>query len=328
MEFLAEYGMFLAKVITLVIAGLALSSGIFAMIRANKGDSSLTSSLQVRHLNADYDRAAMAIKSVMLPRKAFKAERKQLKSRIKSRGKEDSRSKVFVMDFQGDIRASGVAGLREEITALLTIAGPGDEAVLRLESPGGQVPAYGLAAAQLLRIKDRDIRLTVAVDKMAASGGYMMACVADRITAAPFAILGSIGVVAQLPNFNRLLKKKEIDYEQFMAGEHKRTVTLFGENTDSDRQKFQEEIEEVHTLFKDFVGTHRPQLDLKAVGTGEYWYGSRALEHKLADELVTSDDYLLRASAESDLYLLKHTGKKPWFSRLLSQATQVLSGGR
>jgi serine protease SohB len=231
---------------------------------------------------------------------------------------------VFVLNFHGDIRASALASLREEVTAVLTVAQPEDEVMLRLESSGGLVHAYGLAAAQLLRIRDRRLKLTVAVDKVAASGGYLMACVADRIIAAPFAILGSIGVIAQLPNFNRLLKKHDIDYEQFMAGEYKRTVTLFGENTDKGRHKFQEEIEATHALFKDFVRNHRPQLDLDQVATGEYWYGTRALEHRLADELRTSDDYLLDASAGAEVYEVTYTGKKPWLARLLAHAAQAM----
>jgi serine protease SohB len=217
-----------------------------------------------------------------------------------------------------------VASLREEVTAVLTAAQAEDEVIVRLESAGGLVHGYGLAASQLLRIRDRRLKLTVAVDKVAASGGYMMACVADRIIAAPFAILGSIGVIAQLPNFNRLLKKHDVDFEQFMAGEHKRTVTLFGENTDKGRQKFQEEIEDVHALFKDFVKTHRPQVDLERVATGEHWFGARALESRLVDELRTSDDVLLDASASADLYEVVYTGKKPWLVRLLAQAGEAL----
>ncbi|MFZ1495301.1 MAG: protease SohB, partial [Candidatus Competibacter denitrificans] len=184
---------------------------------------------------------------------------------------------------------------------------------------------YGLAAAQLLRIRDRQIKLTVAVDKVAASGGYMMACVADHILAAPFAIVGSIGVVAQLPNFNRLLKKHDIDFEQFTAGEFKRTVTLFGENNEQGRRKFQEEIEDTHELFKVFVSTHRPTVDLERAATGEHWFGARALETRLVDELRTSDDYLLAASSDADVYEITYTGKKPWLARLLTHTSESLS---
>ncbi|MCA1778861.1 MAG: protease SohB, partial [Xanthomonadaceae bacterium] len=172
----------------------------------------------------------------------------------------------------------------------------------------------------LKRIRDRGIRLTVTVDKVAASGGYMMACVADRIIAAPFAILGSIGVIASMPNFNRVLKKHDIDYEQFMAGEYKRTVTLFGENTDRERDKFQHDIEDVHALFKEFVHSHRAQVDLEKAATGEYWYGVRALDLKLADELLTSDDYLLGASAQADLYQLRWETEKSWLERFTPES--------
>ena len=323
MEFLSEYGMFLAKAATIVAGLLLMVGGIAALVTRGGGEPESRGRLDIRHLNDDYDSMALAIKAATLPKKAFKQARKEQKARDKQHEK-TARRRVFVLNFHGDLRAAAVASLREEVTAVLTVAQPEDEVVVRLESAGGLVHAYGLAAAQLLRIRDRRIKLTVAVDKVAASGGYLMACVADRILAAPFAIVGSIGVIAQLPNFNRLLKKHDIDYEQFMAGEFKRTVTLFGENTDKGRHKFQEEIEATHALFKDFVKSHRPQLDLEQVATGEYWFGTRALERRLADELRTSDDYLLDASAGADLYEVTFTGKKPLLARLLAHASESL----
>ena len=323
MEFLSEYGMFLSKAVTLVVAVLIMVGGIVVLIARSGSHPEAHGRLDIRHLNEKYDSMTLALKSATLPKKALKQFQKERKAREKQHEKIE-RHRIFVLNFHGDIRAAAVASLREEVTAVLTAAQPDDEVIVRLESAGGLVHGYGLAAAQLLRIRDRRIKLTVAVDKVAASGGYMMACVADRIIAAPFAILGSIGVIAQLPNFNRLLKKHEVDFEQFMAGEHKRTVTLFGENTDKGRQKFQEEIEDVHTLFKDFVKTHRPQVDLERVATGEHWFGTRALESRLVDELRTSDDVLLDASASADLYEVVYTGKKPWLARLLAQTGEAL----
>lgn len=323
MEFLSEYGMFLAKAVTIVVAVLVMVGGIVALVTRGGQRTDSRGRLDIRHLNEDYDSMALALKSVVLSKKQFKKAQKEQKALDKQQDKTERR-RVFVMNFHGDIRGTAVASLREEVTAVLTIVQPEDEVVLRLESAGGLVHAYGLAAAQLLRIRDRGIKLTVAVDKVAASGGYMMACVADQVIAAPFAVLGSIGVVAQLPNFNRLLKKHDIDYEQFTAGQFKRTVTVFGENTDQGRHKFQEEIEDTHALFKDFVKTHRPRVDLAQVATGEHWYGTRALDCQLVDELRTSDDYLLGASASADLYEVAYTGKKPWLARLLAQTGEAL----
>ena len=323
MEFLNEYGMFLAKAATIVVALLVVVGGIVALVARGSQQGESRGRLDIRHLNENYDSMALALKSATLSKKQFKQARKERKAHDKQREKTERR-RVFVLNFHGDIRGTAVASLREEVTAVLTVAQAEDEIVLRLESAGGLVHAYGLAAAQLLRVRDRRVKLTVAVDKVAASGGYMMACVADRVIAAPFAVLGSIGVVAQLPNFNRLLKKHDIDYEQFMAGEFKRTVTLFGENTEKGRHKFQEEIEITHALFKDFVKTHRPQLDLDQVATGEYWYGTKALDCRLADELRTSDDYLLQASATADLYEVTYTGKKPWLARLMAHSGEAL----
>ncbi len=324
MELLAEYGMFVAKVLTLVIATLIVATTLVNLVRSQRTDPGQPGELQVRHLNADLEQAALTIRSAMMPAKALKTARKKLHSRLK-RGPDESRRRIFVVDFHGDLRATALGSLRQEITAVLSVAREQDEVLVRLESGGGQVHAYGLAAAQLKRVTDREIALTVAVDKIAASGGYLMACVANRILAAPFAIVGSIGVIAQLPNFNRLLKRHDVDFEQFMAGEHKRTVTLFGENTEAGREKFQQEIEEVHGLFKDFVKTHRPKIDLDPVATGEYWYGSQAVERGLVDQLITSDEYLMKASEEAELFQVRHAGPRPLLARLIRQGSDGLA---
>ncbi|MCG8427083.1 MAG: protease SohB [Chromatiales bacterium] len=330
MEFVTNYGLFLAKSITVVLAILAVAGGIIAL--AGRGRPRARQRLEVKYLNRDYDDMAHALKAAMLPKKAFKQILKTRKKDIKkSQGlgpdaPSKDKKRLFVLNFHGDIRASAVASLREEITVILSVARPEDEVVLRLESGGGLIHAYGLAASQLMRIKDKNIRLTIAVDKVAASGGYLMACVGDHITAAPFAVVGSIGVLAQLPNFNRFLKRHDIDFEQFTAGEFKRTVTLFGENTDKDRAKFREEIDEAHRLFKAFIKTQRGDLDIATVATGEHWYGTRALELKLVDELCTSDDYLLEARKTAELYQITFRPKKPLIDRLSSVASILGKG--
>ena len=220
------------------------------------------------------------------------------------------KKRVFVLDFDGDIKASAADLMREEITAVLTMARKEDEIVVRLESGGGMVHSYGLASSQLQRIKDKGIPLTVCIDMVAASGGYMMACIADKIVAAPFAIVGSIGVVAQLPNFHRLLKKNDVDFEMFTAGEYKRTVTMFGENTDKAKDKFREDLEETHVLFKNHVSRFRPSVNIDEVATGDTWYGQDALSNKLIDKLGTSDDYLVSACAEADVFEVSYEFKK------------------
>ena len=322
MDFITDYGLFVAKLATVLVFLLALTFGL-AVIR-KRGKAGQEERLEVKRLNDKYDGMALALRAAMGPKRAFKQAHKALKAERKARAKgaggqgSVARKRVFVLRFQGDLRASAVAALREEVTAILTVATPNDEVVVILESPGGVVHGYGLAASQLQRFKDHGIALTVAVDKVAASGGYLMACVARRIIAAPFAILGSIGVVGQMPNFNRLLKSHDVDYELITAGEHKRTLTLFGENTEKGREKFREDIEIIHTLFKDFVRTHRPDVDIERVSTGEHWYGLQALELKLVDAVRTSDDYLREAGAEADLYELTYIRKRRGLERILS----------
>ncbi len=277
--------------------------------------------LEVTRLNDRYTGLRRTLEAGILPHRDFKAREKARRRERKALSKRSAEQastakRLFVLNFRGDIRASAVIALREEITALLTMARPEDEVVLRLENAGGLVHDHGLAASQLARIRSRGIPLTVAVDKIAASGGYMMACVGTRIIAAPFAVLGSIGVLIELPNFHRLLDTHGIDFELLKGGEYKRKLTLFGENTAEDRVRMQQEVDETHALFKDFVREHRPQLDMSAVATGEHWYGRRALNLALCDELRTSDDYLLAASREAELYELVYVAKKPVIRKL------------
>jgi serine protease SohB len=317
-EALIDYGLFTAKTLTL-LALLGLFLLLLLRARHAPGMDGEQGRLEVRNLDDRYTDMADALKAATLPPKAYKrwakAERKAHKARAKT--DTETRPRLFVIDFHGDLMASEVSGLRETITALLQVAGRDDEVLVRLDNAGGAVHEHGLAASQLLRIRARGIPLTVAVDRVAASGGYLMACVANRILAAPFAIIGSIGVVAQLPNFHRWLSNQGIDFELHTAGEHKRTLTLFGENTDEARAKLREQLEETHQLFKGFIREYRKDFDLDKVATGEYWYGERALALGLIDELTTSDDYLLAARERHDLYRLVWQAKKrPWM-RLL-----------
>jgi len=310
-EFLYEYGMFVAKVLTIVLAILVAVVGIIVAVSKNKEEHK--EHIEIKKLNDKYEDIKFSMKSLMLNKAGLKKLEKEQKAKEKAEKKapeEEDKQRIFVVDFDGDIKASAVTNLREEITAILMVARKQDEVFVRLQSPGGMVNTYGLAASQLTRVKDKEIGLTIAVDKVAASGGYMMACVADKILAAPFAILGSIGVVAQIPNFNRLLKKHDVDYEMITAGEYKRTLTMFGENTDQARSKFKDDIEDIHVLFKDFVVQHRPVVDIAKVSTGEFWFGTRAKDLDLVDELQTSDDYLLEKVTEADLYSVKHVEKK------------------
>lgn len=314
--FLAEYGLFLAKTLTIVLA--IIATGVAIATLAGRGRDSGREHLEVRKLNHKYEQMAETIQASILERHQLKAQRKRDKKQKKAhtrqlrrQGDGDARKRVFVLNFDGDIRASALPSLREEISAILTVASENDEVFLNLQSGGGLVHAYGLAASQLMRLKQKGIPLTIAVDKIAASGGYMMACVADRLIAAPFSVIGSIGVIAQIPNFHRLLKKHDIEYEQLTAGEFKRTLTMFGENTDKAREKFREELEDTHRLFKEFIAEHRPMVDIDRIATGEHWPAKRALELKLVDELKTSDDYLLEQIEHKDLYSISYRIRRP-----------------
>ncbi|MCY4221736.1 MAG: protease SohB [Thiotrichales bacterium] len=327
LDYLWQYGLFLAETLTVAAAVAALIL-LVAVLAARRRAGGGPERLEVRDLGARYHEMKRTLESGLLRGKARKAAAKDRKREAKARekGAGADRPRVFVLDFKGDIRASAVSSLREEVTAVLAHARPEDEVLVRLESAGGLVHEYGLAASQLMRVRERGIPLTVSVDRIAASGGYMMACVADRILAAPFAILGSIGVLAQIPNFHRLLDRHGIDFEQFKGGEFKRTVTMFGENTDADRAKLTQDIGEIHGIFKHFVAEQRPGLDVERVATGEHWLGRRAKDLGLCDELVTSDDYLLAATERAELVGVRFEARKRLASRLAESVSAFLGG--
>jgi serine protease SohB len=320
-EFFANYGLFLLKTIT-IVAALIVVIGSIAMAgkRAATQDG-----LEVENLNGKYRSMAGALKRAVLQKSDWKVEAKAEKTRKKAEAKATKRRpRGFVVDFKGDLKASAVASLREEVSAIVGLATPDDQVIVRLENHGGVVHEHGLAASQLARIRDRNIPLIVVVDKVAASGGYLMACVATRIVAAPFAILGSIGVIAQIPNFNRMLDSHGVDFEQITAGQYKRNITMFGKNTDADRAKLKEELEDVHSLFKGAVSKYRPGLDLQKVATGEHWYGTRALELGLVDELQTSDELLAGLAKDRDLYRVCFKIRQPLPKRLMANVDSAL----
>lgn len=323
MSFFLQYIFFLAKLFTLILAILIITAGIFSITRKAKEQNK--NKLSVKKLNKKYQEFANILNSEILDKKQLKKFAKEQKVKLKKTAKL-LKKRVFVLNFQGDIKATAVNNLREEITALIQVATSQDEVVLRLESGGGMVAPYGLAASQLQRLKDKRIPLTIIIDKIAASGGYLMACVGDKILAAPFAIIGSIGVVTQLPNFHRFLKKRDIDFELLTAGEYKRTLTIFGENTAKAREKTQDDLEEIHHLFKAFIQSNRKKVNVADVATGAHWLAKDALALNLVDELITSDDYLslLSSSDKAEIYECQYMTKKSVAEKLSSNVQSTV----
>jgi len=308
------YLFFLLKILTIVVA-IALMIIVIAAV-ASREKEKTKGKLIIKNLNKKYLDFKQSIQENLSGKKAKKLLKKEKKEKIKKEKNAQDKKRLFVLNFCGDVRASDVHALSESINAVLLAADfQKDQVLLQLESPGGMVHAYGLAAMQLQRLRDAHIHLTIAVDKVAASGGYMMACVANKIIAAPFAIMGSIGVIAQLPNFNRFLKSKSIDFEQIKAGQYKRTLSVFGENTKEGREKVQEEVNETQVLFKEFIHTHRPQIDLEKTATGEHWFAKKAIELNLVDELMLSDDFILKACDEYDIYSVEYKLKKGFMQK-------------
>lgn len=317
--FAAETFLILFAIITVII--------VIAMVASRAGGSK--NQIEVELIHKKYKNFRNLLKSQTLTKNEKKNLKKSLKEEQKKQEKH-SRSeerKIYLIDFEGDVKASAVADLREEITAVLTVATPQDEVVVRIESPGGMVHGYGLAASQLLRVREKQIPLTVCVDKVAASGGYLMSCTANKILSAPFAIVGSIGVVAQVPNFHRVLKKHDVEYKEYTAGEYKRTVSVLGEITPKGEEKFKEQLEDTHVLFKSFVQRYRPNMNLAEVATGEYWYGEQAITKGLVDEIRTSDDYLMSLSDKHQIIKIKHKHQESLSDKLTGVLGKALKKG-
>lgn len=338
LEFLTEYGLFFAKVITILAAILIVISAIFSGSQKTRKEGD--GSIRTRHLNKELNDIKDQIHEVILSdeqqKKLAKQEKKAAKAKHKSEKKnknseEAGKARLFVIDFNGDKEGNQVENLRKEVTAILSVASKNDEVLIRVESPGGMVHTYGLAAAQLERIKASGIKLSIAVDKVAASGGYLMACIADRLIAAPFAIVGSVGVLVEITNFNKLLKKNNIDVEVLTAGEYKHTISMLGEITPEAREKTLAELAAVHEMFKSFVLKYRPQLDIAKVATGEYWHGSQAIDLQMIDEIMTSDEYLYnQCMQETDVYEISYKQKESLGDKLgisLSTAVNRVSEG-
>jgi len=318
--------MFIAYLLFLLESATVLLAAVLLLRWWPRAGKAKAPTLQIEDLGKRYEERAIQLWNQRLPKKEARRRRKELKKAQQERARKTGGSCIYVLDFQGDIRASAVTSLRQLIDAILAARQEQDQVAIRLESGGGMVNAYGLAAAQLLRLREAGLPVTVLVDQVAASGGYLMAAVAQRIVASPFALIGSIGVIAQVPNFHRWLKEHNVDFEQFTAGKYKRTVTLFGENSDEGREKLRQELAEIHLQFQELIARYRPQLDLEQVATGEAWLGEKALQLGLVDELASSDAWLQRAAEHSRVLLLRLDAKPGLAQKLGLKARQAWDG--
>ena len=312
MELFSSTLIFGLKALIFVIAFVLAIIIPVLVIKKIKPEDSKKKLLTVENLKEKYEKNILSFNLKTLNKKKLK---KYLKSLKENTRKEVAKNSSFLLAFVGDKMATQVENLREEITLILNIATPKDEVILLLESPGGSVAHYGLAASQLQRLRDRNIPLTICVDKVAGSGGYLMACVGSQILSAPFAFIGSIGVLFGLPNIHDFLKKHDINYEEITAGEHKRTLTPFGEITEEKRNKLKEQLELVHDQFKNFVLKHRKNLDLKQVATGEAWLAEEAFKKGLVDKIQCSDDYIMERLKINQVYKISLAAKQNFLEK-------------
>lgn len=309
MDYLYDISLFFLKSLIIVVGLLVVI--LIPMIQSQKRKAGKKKKLELENLKNRFKPYIQEFHQAHMNKKKYKNYLKQLKKKepIES---EKEKPNSFLISFTGDKMATQVESLRDEVSLILNIAKPEDEVILLLESPGGAVASYGLAASQLVRLRDR-LKLTICVDTVAASGGYLMASTGHQIISAPFALVGSIGVLFQTPNIHEFLKKRDISFEEITAGKYKRTITPFGKITEEKKQKLQEQIDLVYFQFKNFLKKYRENLDFEKVATGEVWLGAEALKLHLVDKIQCSDDYIMEALKTRNVYKIKlKEEKKLW----------------
>jgi serine protease SohB len=293
---LANYTIFFLKITTIII--LLLLTLIMCLIIIKNKDNKY---IKIKNINKKY----ITFKKLFLSEILKKTEKKQIIKNINEEEKITKTKNLFILNFNGDINASDINNLKDILSVIILNKKYVDEVLIKLTSNGGIVTNYGLAATQLKRLKNENINLTISIDTIAASGGYMMACVANKIIASHFSIIGSIGVLGIIPNINKILNKNNIEIEYHTSGKYKKTLSIIGENTEIGRKKFIESLENTHFLFKNFVKENRSQINIEEIATGEYWYGIDALKLNLIDKIQTSDEYIMENLNTTQIYEIK-----------------------
>lgn len=325
MDYLYELSLFFFKAVIAAGAGILVIAAAAMALRAGSLEGRSRRRLKAVSLGGRSKDRALEFWQKTLDKKEFKRRLKQRKKE-KAAGQREKKPSSFVLSFSGDVMASQVEALREEVSLVLDLAGPKDDVILLLESRGGSVAHYGLGASQLERLRSHKIPLTVCVDRFAASGGYLMACAGDQIVAAPFAFLGSVGVLFGLPNVHEFLKKRDISYEEITAGKHKRTLTPFGKITEEKREKLKEQLELIHGQFKRFVKKRRAGIDLERAATGEAWLAEEALKLGLADRLQCSDDLIRERLKTNNVYKISLKAPPPVWEKIIKKAGSRFAG--
>lgn len=230
---------------------------------------------------------------------------------------------LAVLTFVGDIGAKQYKSFGQLIDEVIINKSEIDEVVVVVNSPGGAVSPYGNVYSQMERVRDAGLKLTVCIDVVAASGGYLMSLPAHKIIAAPFSMVGSVGVMAFVPNLRGLLEDYNINPRTFTAGKYKRTVSLTDEATEEEVEKFKQQLNAIHRLFLEAVKKYRKDVKMEVVETGEHWTARESVELGLGlvDDIATSQQYLLEANRDRDLIILSQK-RGFWEGGLLSRFVQ------
>lgn len=244
------------------------------------------------------------------------------------------RKTAVLLSFNGDINATEVIEFGRAVSMIVQMKDLVSEVYIIINSGGGVVNGYGLLASEIERLHYSEIETYALIDQVAASGGYMAACVANHVVAAPFAYIGSIGVVSEMPNFNQILSDNGINIEQHTAGKSKRTVTPLGKITDEDRNEFKKKLERIHRSFINHVSHYRNINDAdenknSIIFSGDYWIAEETVELELGlvDEISTSQEFLLDKMKEYNIIEITFQENKTKKSKLslLNSLTTLFS---
>ncbi|MDP3296608.1 MAG: signal peptide peptidase SppA [Thermodesulfovibrionia bacterium] len=194
----------------------------------------------------------------------------------------------------GIIRVEGVIlDSRDVIDELKTYAKDSSikAVVIRIDSPGGAVAPAQEIYKEIVKLK-KEKKVVASMGSVAASGGYYIACPADKIVANPGTLTGSIGVIMEIPNIEGLMKKIGVETKVIKSGKHKDIASMFKSMTEEERKILQSVLDDVHDQFIRAVseGRNMKYENIKELADGRIFTGKKAKELGLVDTLGNLDD--------------------------------------
>ncbi|WP_343192796.1 S49 family peptidase [Buchnera aphidicola (Taiwanaphis decaspermi)] len=295
MEFIYSYILFIIKTLS-VLFFLHLFSKIIIIYILKKNDIYLNNTLKVELLNNHYKKLKNDLSFF------------QKKKIINQKNVYNKKSNLYILDYNDKIKKNKIKKLREEISSIILVAKKNDEVLLRLENTSDIVYEYGLVIAQLQRLRKKGIKLIISIDKIVSNGGYIIACVADHISASPFSIIGPINIVVNIPNIDKYTQTSNLNNQLNDCNTFTK-LTLIKNNTKIYVNKIFNKLDIKKYIRNSFIKDMRPSLNLNKIFNQNYWIGENAINEKLIDSINTSDDILFSKKDTHNLLKIKYVYK-------------------